>query len=180
MTPSLAGRLLISKPILQDPNFDGTISLLLEHGADGALGLVINRPSDLTIADAFPRWEDLAAPPGVVFAGGPVDRNAMLVLGSSSSVEGPLTLGLHSVDLEVQPTIARGEGIEQMRVFSGYAGWGAGQLEGELANGAWWLADATVDDVFCSNPSGLWAAVMRREGGEMAWYAHLPDDPSLN
>lgn len=177
---SLVGRLLISRPILQDPNFDRTISLVLEHGDDGALGVILNRPSTLEVGDPFPDWQGLAADPPFVFGGGPVERNAMIVLGRSSTTEGELALGLHSVDLDHQPQLVRGEGIEEIRIFAGYAGWGGGQLEGELANGAWWMAPGTVEDVFCPDPYDLWARVLRREGGEMAWFAHLPEDPTVN
>lgn len=176
---SLRGRLLISKPDLHDTDFDGTITFLLEHGAEGALGVIINRPSQLQVADAFPVWMSSAPEPAVVFAGGPVERNSMIVLGTSATEEGALPLGLHSVDLD-DGSPPRGDGVDRIRIFAGYAGWGAGQLEGELAHGAWWVVDAGLDDLFCEEPENLWSSIMRREGGELAWFAHFPEDPSLN
>ncbi len=177
---SLAGRILISRPDVSDPNFDATITLLLEHGSEGALGVVINQPSATTMADTFPDWEEMAADPGVLFAGGPVDSDALIALGRPEQLEGDLVLGAHSVDLDEQPALVRAEGISAIRIFAGYAGWHPGQLEGEIANEDWWVVDATIDDLFSSNPSDLWARVLRRQGGDLAWFAHYPADPSLN
>ncbi|MGI9595377.1 MAG: YqgE/AlgH family protein, partial [Acidimicrobiales bacterium] len=86
----------------------------------------------------------------------------------------------HSVDLDAQPTLVAAEGIEQVRVFAGYAGWASGQLEGEIANRSWWVVDGHISDLFTDDPSRLWSQVLRREGGEMEWYAHFPLDPSVN
>ncbi len=176
----MEGRLLVSRPDLHDPNFDGTITLILEHNEAGALGLVLNRPSELAVIDPFPMWSDLTAQPGVVFSGGPVERDALLALGQGSRSPGDLPLGLHSIDLDAQPALVQASGIERLRLFAGYAGWGSGQLEGELSSGAWWLTEAVADDVFHDDPAGLWARVLRRSGGELEWYAHFPSDASLN
>lgn len=199
MHHSLAGRLLVSRPELHDPNFDGTITLLLEHNEHGAFGLVLNRPTTVVCRDSLPRWSDLVSAPGVVFSGGPVQPEAAIALSrpaagfvavdhadSTDSVAvdgddrgGTLPLGLVSIDLDAQPELVAPE-ITELRIFSGYAGWGGGQLEGELAMEAWWVTDAELDDVFSTDPSGLWAKVLRRSGGDLQWYAHLPEDPSLN
>lgn len=176
---SLAGRILVARPDLHDPRFNSTLTLVLEHGSEGALGVVINRPSRLELADAFPDWEDMGGDPGVVFAGGPVDRDALIALGRPAKVEGGLVLGAHPVDLDEQPALVEAAGVSQIRIFAGYAGWEAGQLEGELDD-HWWVVDATIDDLFSDDPAGLWARVLRRQGGELAWYAHYPSDPSLN
>ncbi|MEM8923556.1 MAG: YqgE/AlgH family protein [Actinomycetota bacterium] len=165
---------------MHDPNFDATLTLILEHSDEGALGLVLNRPSELTMDDAFPEWAELAAEPGVVFAGGPVDRDALIALGWSDDGGGALVLGAHSVDLDAQPALVQAEGVHRVRVFAGYAGWAAGQLEGEIANHGWWVVDAGIDDLFTDDPGRLWANVLQRQGGELQWYAHFPLDPSLN
>ncbi len=180
MAPSLSGRILISRPDSHDENFWATLTLILEHSDEGALGLVINRPSRLSMADAFPEWEEMSASPDVVFAGGPVDRDALIALGRSEGEDGAMALGAHPVDLDAQPTLVAAEGITQVRVFAGYAGWGAGQLEGEIANHSWWVVDAKLEDLFTDDPARLWAKVLQREGGELEWYAHFPLDPSLN
>ncbi len=178
MSLSLSGQLLISRPAVHADAFDGTITLLLEHNADGALGLILNRPSELLVEDAFPAWADLASRPGVVFAGGPVERNSLIALGATPDADGELILGLHTLDLDRQPEL--GPAVDRVRVFAGYAGWGAGQLEGEIANQAWWVVDGLLADLFFDDPLGLWANVLRRNGGELAWFAHFPDDASLN
>ncbi|MEL7157131.1 MAG: YqgE/AlgH family protein [Actinomycetota bacterium] len=180
MAPSLSGRILIARPEVHEPNFDATLTLILEHSDEGALGLVLNRPSELAMVDAFPEWEELAAAPSVLFAGGPVDRDALIALGRSPECTGALVLGAHSVDLDAQPALVAAEGVTEVRVFAGYAGWAAGQLEGEIANHGWWVVDAEIDDLFTDDPDRLWAKVLQRQGGEMQWYAHFPLDPSLN
>ncbi len=182
---SLAGRILVARPDLHDPRFSASLTLLLEHGSEGALGVVINRPSQLQLADAFPDWEDMGADPGVVFAGGPVDRDALIALGRPTKsgdqpVLGELVLGAHPVDLDDQPALVQAGGVDAVRIFAGYAGWTPGQLEDEIDNDDWWVVDATVDDLFTEDPDRLWARVLKRQGGELKWYAHFPPDPSLN
>ena len=110
----------------------------------------------------------------------PVDRDALIALGRSEACDGALVLGAHSVDLDAQPMLVKAEGIEQVRVFAGYAGWASGQLEGEIATDAWWVVDGGIDDLFTDDPAGLWARVLHRQQGEMQWYAHFPTDASLN
>lgn len=178
MTVSLSGQLLISKPAVHADAFDGTITLLLEHSEEGALGLILNRPSELLVEDAFPVWAAVAAAPPVVFAGGPVERNSLVALGATPEADGELVLGLHNLDLD-RPLDA-GPPVDRARIFAGYAGWGAGQLEGEIGNQAWWVVDGLLSDLFTDDPHGLWANVLRRNGGELAWFAHFPEDPSLN
>jgi len=180
MAPSLSGRILIARPEFHDENFWATLTLILEHSDEGAIGLVLNRPSPLSMDDAFPDWTELAASPDVVFVGGPVDRDALIALGRSDVGDGLLALGAHSVDLDAQPTLVAAEGITEVRVFAGYAGWAAGQLEGEIANHSWWVVDGQIDDLFTDDPERLWARVLQREGGDLEWYAHFPADPSVN
>lgn len=178
MTIRLSGQLLVSRPATHADAFDGTITLLLEHNEDGALGLILNRPSELLVEDAFPAWATVAANPGVVFAGGPVERNSLIALGATPEADGDLVFGLHTLDLD-KPSDAEPP-IDRARIFAGYAGWGSGQLEGEIANQAWWVVDGLVSDLFAPDPLDLWPIVLRRNGGELAWFAHFPDDASLN
>lgn len=179
---SLAGRILVSRPDLSDPRFDAALTLILEHGSEGALGVIINRPSTMTMADTLPEWEEFTAGPPVLYHGGPVDRDALIALGKPGdrACAGHLVLGAHSVDLDDQPLLVKAEGIEAVRVFAGYAGWAPGQLEDEIAGDSWWVVDATLDDIFTLDPDKLWSRVLRRQGGELAWFAHYPSDPSLN
>lgn len=177
---SLEGRLLISKPAFHDDSFSGTITFVVEHDDGGAVGLILNRPTELLVGDAFADWSELAEDQSTILAGGPVQTDATVVLADGSFDDGDLALGLRSIDLETQEALMRAEGVERIRVFSGYAGWGPGQLESEIAAGAWWLVAATKDDVFCQSPKSLWASVLGRGGSEMAWFAHYPADPSQN
>jgi len=166
MTDGLSGRLLIAGPSLGDPNFDRTIVYLLEHSADGALGVVLNRPSEFDVVDALPLWSTATGRPHVVFSGGPVEAG---VAPGWSGVHG--TIG--SVDLAMDPE-AIAAGIEVARVFVGYAGWGAAQLDEEVGAGAWFVIDAGPDDVFTAEPDQLWGAILRRDAARSAMAERNP------
>jgi putative transcriptional regulator len=209
----LAGRLLVATPVIGDPNFHRAVVFLLDHSDDGALGVVINRPTDVELDESLPGWDALAAAPSVVFVGGPVEQAGAIGLGRvapgtweslgelDAEVEddpededdleddddGPWTpvltvldsVGpLATVDLTRDPLDL--EGIDALRVFVGYAGWGPGQLEGELAQEAWVVADARPADLWSADPEGLWGRVLRRQGGTIAWLSLHPLDPSGN
>ncbi|MQS07934.1 YqgE/AlgH family protein [Streptomyces alkaliphilus] len=180
---SLAGRLLVAAPALADPNFTRSVVLVLDHDADGALGVVLNRPTPVDVSEVLEPWAALAGEPGVVFQGGPVALDAALAL---AVVPGEGSLGwrrVHGsiglVDLDAPPEVLAGE-VGSLRVFAGYAGWGAEQLEGELDEGAWYVVDSEPGDVSVPRPEGLWRAVLRRQRSGLALLATYPDDPSLN
>lgn len=181
---SYEGRLLISKPSFHDDSFAGTIIFIVEHDNGGAIGLILNRPSGLLVGDAFAAWESLVPEGEPIFSGGPVDEGAMVVLADGSFPEGDddgeVALGLRSVDFEVQAPLMRADGVDRIRVFAGYTGWGSGQLESEMALGAWWIVEGNKADVFNDDPASLWKNVLRRSGSELAWFAHYPADPTLN
>ena len=175
-------KLLVSSPELADPNFFRTVLLMLEHNADGALGLVLNRPLHVSAADAVPDWADLLAPPGVLHSGGPVSPGSIVGLGMApegghQSVS-PLLGNLGVLDLHTDPTNL--PGISSARMFAGYSGWSAGQLDAEVAAGGWLVVDAREDDALSPEPEGLWRAVLARQGGMTALLADHPDDPALN
>ena len=180
---SLAGRLLVATPLIADPTFERTVVLLLAHGRDGAFGVVLNRPSDTAVGEVVPDWSASTAAPGVLFLGGPVGRDSLVALGRCSEREVPVEARIFAdcaaVDLERTPGDG-GPDWDQIRVFAGSAGWAPGQLEDELAEGAWWLVDADPGDVTTSDPDRQWSAVLRRQRGEVAWFANHPDDPSAN
>jgi putative transcriptional regulator len=171
---ALARSLLVAAPPLLDPNFDATVVAMLEHSPDGALGVVLNRPLDLSVADVLPGWEDLVAPPRVLFAGGPVGDGTGVAVAVSPGGE------LEILDLNVDPADVE-LGDRRLRIFLGFAGWGAGQLEGELAASMWIvLPPDPLADIVGEQPESLWRKVLRRQGGEIAWLANSPRDPSLN
>jgi putative transcriptional regulator len=181
---SHAGRLLVATPAIGDPNFERTVILLLDHDDDGALGVVLNRPSDLEAADVLPGWSDLAVQPGVVFSGGPVEREGIIGLGrrSAPDPEAPFQITIGSVgviDLSAEPIDLVGA-VEGIRLFAGYAGWGAGQLESEILAQGWWLVDAEPSDPLTDDPDALWARVMDRQPDPLRRWALYPSDPGLN
>jgi putative transcriptional regulator len=172
------GRLLIAGPGLGDANFDRTIVYLLEHGIEGSIGVVINRPSQFEVADALPSWAGVVGQPPVVFSGGPVEAGVALGLARAcqaregigwSSVDGDIG----SVDLSQGPEAVTGA-IEVARVFVGYSGWGAGQLDHELGAGAWFVVDAEPGDLFTPEPENLWGSVLRREQARSAMAGSNP------
>ncbi|MGN6695680.1 MAG: YqgE/AlgH family protein [Aquihabitans sp.] len=180
---SHAGRLLVATPLIADPTFERTVVLLLAHGPDGAFGVVLNRPTDTPVAEVLPDWAHHAAAPGVVFLGGPVSRDSLVALGRSAAVgahsETRIFADCAAVDLDVPPEEG-GFRWDEIRLFAGSAGWAPRQLEDELAEGAWWVVDAEAADVTSSDPDHQWSAVLRRQRGEVAWFANHPEDPSAN
>jgi putative transcriptional regulator len=183
---TLKGRLLVASPALRDPNFYRSVILVLEHTSDGALGLVLNRPSDTAVVDPLPRWSELSAHPRVVFVGGPVQPNAAICLarvepGAPGEGVGwaPLGGGLGTLDLDRDPDELAPH-VESVRIFAGYAGWAPGQVEGEMGERAWLVADAEPGDPMTDDPLRLWKTVLRRQGGQSALLAGYPDNPSLN
>lgn len=179
---SLTGRLLVALPALEDPNFERTVVLLLDHDDEGALGVVLNRITEVPVDEALVEWAGLAAFPPFVFGGGPVEPTAVVALGRTPVhvvPEGwqPLLDRVRLVD--VSDDAARVE-VDEVRVFAGYAGWGPGQLEGEIEMGAWTTVAAEPDDVFTADPDGLWSRVLARQPGRLRLLATFPDDPSTN
>lgn len=179
------GKLLVAKPSLVDPNFSRTVVFLLAHGDQGALGLVLNRPTITPLSSPLPEWGPLATGPAVVFVGGPVSEGTICLarVKSEVSVPGsgylPLQGALGTVDLEAGPSFVA-PWIDGLRIFAGYAGWSAGQLEEEISEGAWWALEAEESDVFDEEPETLWKRALRRQGGEFLLAAAYPPDPSLN
>ncbi|MCT2591283.1 YqgE/AlgH family protein [Streptomyces sp. N2-109] len=186
---SLTGRLLVASPVLSDPNFDRAVVLVLDHDDEGALGVVLNRPTPVGVGDILEPWAELAGEPGVVFQGGPVSLDAALGVAVVPSARGHSGSGpagwrrVHGaiglVDLEEPPELLAGE-LGSLRIFAGYAGWGAGQLDVELSEGAWYVVESEPGDVSSPAPERLWRSVLRRQRSELAMVATYPDDPSLN
>jgi putative transcriptional regulator len=181
---SLKGKLLVATPPLADPNFDRTVVLLLEHGTEGAVGLVLNRPSETPVREQLPTWADRVGEPDLLFVGGPVQEDAIIALGLAdravlteafSPVRGPMG----TVDLTAEPDEV-GVVLQAVRVFAGYAGWGPGQLEGELLQRAWIVVDAEPHDAVSTDPSELWWTVLARQPGQLSWLSLYPPDELAN
>jgi putative transcriptional regulator len=183
----LIGRLLVASPQLGDPNFERTVVLLLDHGPEGALGVVLNRPTGLPVDEILDAWraEALAVPPGVVFRGGPVSPDAVIGLARTEGedVDGaqwrPVLDGVGTVDLAVTPA-EQPVTVAGVRMFAGYAGWSPDQLEEELGEGAWIVVDALATDIFTAEAEALWHDVLQRQGGSLALLAAYPPHPSVN
>ncbi len=177
--------LLVATPTLRDPNFTDTVVLMLDVDDNGALGVVLNRPSGLAVAEVLDAWRDVVTGPEVLFQGGPVMTEGALAVGLlRSTADSPVgfrevtgQLGLIDLDTPVELV---GDSIDSMRIFAGYAGWGAEQLAAEVEEGSWYVVAARADDVFREDPSDLWRDVMRRQPGELAWHSTRPPDPELN
>lgn len=199
---TLRGHLLVAEPTLADPNFHRSVVYLIDHGDQGALGVVINRPGDVPVREVVPTWAPYVTDPARLFVGGPVSKEAAICLarcpvgtesplwtpidelGDDSGAGGPgpehnagAQLGV--IDLHGDPTDAP-PGVQGLRIFGGYSGWSPGQLEAELASDGWLVLDAEDDDVFCDNPERLWRRVLARQRGPLRRFAAFPADPSLN
>jgi putative transcriptional regulator len=183
MTPeSLAGRLLVASTTLVDPNFARTVVLIGLHSEEGALGLVLNRPSTSTVASAVPQLDDLIDTGEPVFVGGPVQSTAVVMLAEFEEPEaaGLLVLGRIGLPAPEASLEQLAAATTRRRVYAGYAGWAEGQLDAEIDAGDWIPQDALPDDVFSGEPEQLWSSVLERKGGQYALLARMPLDPSLN
>jgi putative transcriptional regulator len=177
---SLQGKLLVSSPALHDPNFRKTVVLVAHHDDEGAMGLVLSRPSDVAAVDAVPALEGLPGATDPVFVGGPVQPDAFMVLAEFIDVEdaaAPIMEQLGFMAAESEPEELS---IRRMRLFAGYSGWGTGQLEAELEESSWIVVDALTDDAFADDPEALWRTVLHRKGGPFEVMIDMPFDPGLN
>ncbi|HEY2570890.1 MAG TPA: YqgE/AlgH family protein [Solirubrobacteraceae bacterium] len=182
MEESLVGQLLLASPTLRDPNFERTVVLIGVHSDEGAMGVVLNRPSEVTVGEAAPQLEETVEESERVFVGGPVQPTSIVFLAEFLDPEpaGVLVLGrigFPAPDAELDE-LSRATG--RVRVFAGFAGWGEGQLESEIADGDWIAQDALPEDVFSELPEELWSSVLTRKGGSYALIARMPTDPSVN
>lgn len=174
------GRLLVAAPALTDPDFHRAVVLMLEHSPDGALGVVLNRPTPLVSREALPApLADLLPARERVHEGGPVQPEAVILLADFADASGAASMAFGSVGI-VDPEGARPEALRAVRAFGGYAGWSGGQLEQEVAAEAWLDAAPRVEDVFTHDHEGLWGRVLERKGGSWRLIARMPDDPRLN
>jgi putative transcriptional regulator len=178
---SLQGRLLISSGGLFDPNFRHTVILVGEHNAEGALGVVLNRALDITVAEAVPPLGGLVGSDELLFEGGPVQPSSPVLLAefvhpdlADVLIFGRVGFLTGEVSDDVRP------GILRARVYAGYSGWGPAQLEREMEEGSWILEPALEKDVFTDAPDTLWSRVLERKGPEYRKMSRIPFDPSMN
>ncbi|MBI2766017.1 MAG: YqgE/AlgH family protein [Chloroflexi bacterium] len=185
MGDSLAGKLLVATPSLLDANFYRSVIFVCEHGPGGALGLIINRPVwAADVAEHLAMWEPQTSYPRVLFAGGPVEPSSALALGRAagqpaSDSFAPVAHGAGLVSLSREPA-ELGFEFTDLRVFTGYAGWGEGQLEEEIKQESWFVVNSEPGDLFGGEPEFLWRTVLRRQPGALAMFAYFPEDPRAN
>ena len=180
---SLRGMLLLGSPSLIDPNFRRAVVLVGEHGEEeGALGVILNRPTGVTVADAAPTLAPLVPEEELVYAGGPVQPESVLVLAQVDDpaavdgfVVGDVGFLRGDADMDELARMTR-----RARVFAGYAGWSPGQLEAEVGSDDWIVVPARATDVFAGDSRDLWADAVRRKGGRYKLVATMPVDPTLN
>lgn len=184
------GLLLAAAPSLEDP-FHHAVILLLEHDESGSLGVVLNQPTTLDVGSVLPLWREHLTGSPHLFQGGPVALDSALGIAALEGVtmldadepEGfrRVTGALGLVDLDTSAD-ALAPHLRALRIYAGYAGWAPGQLEDELDGGSWAVVAPgdIVLDAFPADPSVLWASVLRRAGGTLAWWPHCPMDPSVN
>jgi putative transcriptional regulator len=179
MDETLRGSLLVAAPQLLDPNFRRTVVLVADHDDEGAMGVILNRPSGMTVADAAPELEPLIGADVPIFAGGPVQPTSGVVLAEVTEIGDPVFDGI--VILPGLNELADAvDSAGRIRVFAGYAGWGPGQLDDELEREDWIVDPARPGDVFHEDPDALWGEVLERKGGQYALVARMPEDPSQN
>ncbi|MEJ5915021.1 YqgE/AlgH family protein [Pseudokineococcus sp. 1T1Z-3] len=182
---SYVGRLLVAAPSLEQEDFRRSVVLVLDHDGAGALGVVVNRPLPVRVDAVLPPWQEHVSAPARLFRGGPVGLDSALGLVVVPG-DGPEPVGVRRilgavglVDLDADPAgVVRS--ASGLRIFAGYAGWSPGQLEGEVAEGAWVVVDAEPGDAVSARPQDLWADVLRRQPGRLSLLASFPDDASLN
>ncbi|MFI5004220.1 MAG: YqgE/AlgH family protein [Solirubrobacterales bacterium] len=182
MEESLSGQLLVAAPSLLDPNFRRTVVLVGAHSEEGAMGVVLNRPSEVTVGEAVPQLEQAIGELETVYVGGPVQPSSIVFLAEflDPSPAGLLVLGRIGFPAPEADIDELSDAIARRRVFAGYAGWGEGQLDEELDQGDWIAQPARPEDVFTQDPDELWSKVLARKGGAYALMARMPLDPSVN
>jgi putative transcriptional regulator len=179
------GIFLVASPAMRDPNFRQTVVLLCEHGPEGALGVVVNRPTAMLVSEALPQVPVIEGQHHVLFAGGPVQPNHVLILYRLSQeptdthhVFDGVYLGGNMEALE--RVLQMPSGSEFFRAYVGYSGWGPGQLENEMKTGSWITLPADSMIVFQKEPSQIWPDIMKSLGKPYDLYAEMPADPNLN
>jgi len=192
----VAGGLVVAMPVLLDPNFRHAVVFILEHSPDGTVGVILNRPSEVTLQHVLPTWAPLATGSEFFHDGGPCQTDAALclargdLLDARAGIDGgraelasvglkPTSAGVYLADLDVEP-VPSAALVDDIRVFAGYAGWSADQLSAEIAEGAWLCLPSVPEDVFTTTPATLWRNVLSRQRSPLGILRSAPEDPALN
>ncbi|MEL4506081.1 YqgE/AlgH family protein [Luteococcus sp. H138] len=180
-----AGELLLARAGRADDYWDQRAIFLLDCDESGALGVILNRFSETQLTDVLPQWAEQVCPPQVLFEGGPISPDGAVCVAKllRPHDEPPgwrrITGDLGLLHLDTPIEIIDGA-YSDLRIFAGYCGWDAGQLEAELVRGDWHRVPARDEDIFGSTPVGLWRRALRRQGGDLAWFSTWVEDPDCN
>lgn len=173
-----SGDLLIAAPSLFDPRFRRTVVFLLQHGDDGSAGVVINRRSQRSLEGGdLPDWVLSHA---LVLDGGPVATDSVLALAPTDATPPAARRALGPDLCVVDLDALTDEAVEGMRLFVGYAGWGEGQLDGEIARDDWLVVRGEVADVLQAQPEEIWAGVLRRQPNVTRLWSTMPASVTAN
>lgn len=183
---STTGRLLVATPLTGEP-FTRTVVLVLHHDRDGAHGVVLNAPLDAPVDVVLPQWQEHVSEPAVLFSGGPVGTDTAMGLVSvpgHTGGEPPLGIrllfgGIGVLDLDAPAPLVVPE-VAGLRIFVGYSGWGEGQLEAEIAQGAWYVVDREPRDAFGDHAGDLWREVLLRQRNSLSLVTTATDHPERN
>lgn len=182
----LVGQLLVATPTLEDGHFRRSVVLILDHDDDGALGVILNRPTQVGVGDVLPSWAETVTAPAGLYEGGPVATDSALAVGllAADPVDEPLgwrrmygRIGL--VDLDAPSAVVH-SALAGMRIYAGYSGWASNQLEAEIEDGSWLVLGSSDSDVLYASPETLWHDVLRRQDSNLRLLSTYPDDPTQN
>lgn len=188
MAENLQGSFLVSSPQLRDPNFHRTVVLMLEDNDEGSMGLVINRPSSISVDSAFSKVDKKVLSPDPIYSGGPVETTALFILHNCRELgkdeervaeEIFLTGSNDSFEALVNNELACSHECG-FRVYCGYAGWSPEQLQGEISRGDWQIVGADSATVFQANPYDIWEACLQLVREENRILPHIPNNPEWN
>jgi putative transcriptional regulator len=191
MSESLRGHFLIAGKHLRDSNFFKAVVLMLEHNEDGAMGVVINHPMDVSVSSALSKHFEESKAGQSLLAGGPVEENALLILHNSLNYDqehDPVVPGVFvgtSPDVfekVVESSLQDDDSISdfQFRIYAGYSGWGEGQLEHEMSRGDWFTVLASAELVFDHEPYGVWEVAMKQLFERKRIFPNQPPNPEWN
>jgi putative transcriptional regulator len=166
--PGLAkGRFLVASRTLREANFVETVVLLVDYNQRGARGLIINRPSELRLAKVFPELAGLQQREDTVYMGGPVEPQRLMLLIRTTSAPAEAQQVMADIYVSTSRKVLEHlvdtlDTARRFRAYAGYAGWGPGQLEREVSQGAWHIVPAEADTVFDTAPADIWPAMIQK------------------
>lgn len=177
------GRVLISEPFLRDTTFGRSVILLVDHGTEGTMGIIMNKRSTLIVNDVVKEFKYLNDIP--LFKGGPIGMDTLFYLHTLPNIEGSLSIGngifLNGDFNEIKQYVLQGNPLEgNIRFFIGYSGWETEQLQQEIEENTWIIGQADTASLMTSPAKDLWKTSMEQQGKQYKTWARFPKVPSLN